>query len=113
MEIMAGLGPNNTSLLERVGKQFEMTLDWLEMDRQERGQARRLAVIRYGMKHKKQQKPTAPVRDKPKMKGYERQWIWEGKSMESKGMIHGQGYSGTEIRNQGFKLPKLEKKGKI
>src|SRR3990167_9695485 len=106
---VTGLGPNNTSLLERTDKTFELTLDWLEMDRQERRQARKLAAIKYGMKHKKQRKPLAPVRDKPKMKGYERQWIWEGKSIESKGMIYGQSFSGTEIRAKGFKLPKLEK----
>jgi len=109
---MVGLGPNNSSLLERVGRQFEMTLDWLTMDRQERGQARRIAAIRYGMKHKKQQKPLAPVSIKPKEKGYERRWLWEGDDIESKGLKHFHSYSSTVIRAAGFKLPKLAKKDK-
>lgn len=108
---MVGFGPNNSSLLERVGKQFEMTLDWLEMDRSERGQARRVAAIRYGMKHKKQQKPLAPVEETTE-KHYgdkARLWKWNGEEIASKGLLPGDLYASDQIREAGFRLPKLKK----
>lgn len=109
---MVDLGPNNTNLMERVGKQFEMTLDWLEMDRSERGQARRVAAIRYGMKHKKQQKPMAPVEETSEKRGKIRVWIWRGEKIETKNLIPGGYYDNGYIRERGFRLPKLKKKEK-
>ena len=104
-----GLGPNNSSLLKRTGHAFEMTLDWLTMDRQERGQARRIAAIKWSMKHKKQQKPVAPVSPSDSK---HRVWMWEGEDIPSKGIRTGCWYQADDIRRWGFKLPKLEKKGK-
>ena len=106
---MEGLGPNQTSLLERIGHGFEMTSDWLEMDRMERGQVRRMAAIRHGMKHKKKEKPVAPVRPldtKPRL------WIWEGVSSPTLLLQNGIEYTGEYIRSKGFRLPKLQKKEK-
>src|SRR3990167_5743891 len=111
---MAGLGPNNTSLLERTGKAFEMTLDWLEMDRQERGQARRVAVIKWATKHKKQQKPSAPVEEteEGKINKGERLWKWIGEAIPTKELFAGHLYSSSYLRLYGFRLPKLKTKGK-
>ena len=110
---MAGLGPNNSSLLERVGHAFEMTLDWLEMDRQERGQARRKAVMKWTMRHKKQSKPLAPVEESElrSIPDNHRLWIWIGETIESKGLQTSLSYSSSYIRQCGFRLPKLKKKG--
>jgi len=109
---VGGLGPNGSSLLERVGKQFEMTLDWLILDRQERGQARKIATIRYATKHKKQQKPLAPVKesDLKSIPEGNRLWIWQGEVIESKGLQPSLSYSSEYIRKCGFRLPKLKKK---
>lgn len=104
---MEGLGPNNSSLLERTGHAFEMTLDWLEMDRQERGQARKVAAIKWAMKHKKQSKPLAPVEESSVKRLGKRLWIWLG---EDNGMKKGELYGADVIRGYGFKLPKLKKK---
>lgn len=110
---MIGLGPNGTSLLERTSHAFELTLDWLEMDRSERGQLRRAAGIRYGMKHKKQQKPLAPVEEVVKQKGVPRSWRWMGEDIESKALYHKHFYREEYIREQGFRLPKLKKIQKV
>ena len=110
---MVGLGSNQTSLLERVGKKFEMTLDWLEMDRQERGQARKIAAIKWSMKHKKQQKPVAPVEqcdDRFSEEG-KRLWIWKGEDIPSKSIQYAYMLTSDQIRKAGFRCPKLKKKG--
>ena len=106
---MGGLGPNNSSLLERTGKAFELTEDWLIMDRQERSQVRQQARMKYANKHKKQQKPVAPVEETQEKTNWtgERLWKWLG---ENNGMTNGCIYTGEEIRKHGFKLPKLKKK---
>ena len=109
---MGGLGPNNSSLLERTGKAFELTEDWLVMDRQERSQVRKLAVIKWRMKKQKAQKPVAPVEEtsQKETKDGVRLWIWKG---EDNGLKQGELYTSDDIRRYGFKLPKLKKKGKI
>lgn len=109
---MEGLGPNNSSLLERTGHKFEMTSDWLEMDRQERSMVRKASAIKYAMKHKKPAKPIAPVEQMNgvlDMETRSRLWRWVG---ENNGLKKDGLYTAVEIRRYGFKLPKLKKKGK-
>jgi hypothetical protein len=84
------------------------------MDRQERGQARRVAAIKWSMKHKKQQKPIAPVEEtnEGKVNKGDRLWLWIGEEIESKNLVAGHLYSSGYLRLHGFKLPKLKKKEK-
>ena len=85
------------------------------MDRQERGQARRKAVMKWAGKHKKQQKPLAPIEPLKKAKGQERQWIWIGEDIPSKDLWNSGKkwitYTKKQIQEAGFRLPKLKKKG--
>jgi hypothetical protein len=99
-----GLGPGGNSLLKRIG-QAARTIDWLEMERMERGLTRRAAVIKWRGKssHKK---PLAPVANPSKdEKDGSRIWQWVGDTMESKGFVTNGWYSVGFIRKMGFKLP--------
>lgn len=115
-----GLGPHGTSLLKRLGKSTEPSeLLEIQLDQIARGEARKLARIRYGMKHKAKVKPLAPVEEtnEGKVNKGERLWEWVGETIASKELFAGQLYSSGFIRKVGFKLPKLQKlkgkKGKI
>lgn len=79
-----------------------------------RGEARKLARIRYGMKHKAKIKPLAPVEEttlkEPISKA--RYWRWVGEIMPLKGLVPGELYIAGELRVAGFKLPRLKCKSK-
>lgn len=110
-----GLGPNGSSLLERLGRPTEPGGDtlWIQIDQQQRGEARAQARMRYQQKHKAPKKPEAPVEPLPsKAKGQEREWWWRGETIMSKGLVQGDRYFTNQIRAAGFKLPRLEKKPK-
>lgn len=107
-----GLGPHGSSLLERLERSTEPGVDtlWIQIDQQERGEARMLARIRYQQRHKAPKKPEAPVEPVPlKKKGIEREWTWVGEPIPSKKLETLGVYFGSEIRAVGFKLPKLQK----
>ena len=104
-----GLGPREHSLLERIGF-VPRTLDWLEMERMERGLTRRAAVIKWKGKGKKV-KPLAPVANSARIEG-ERLWQWVGESVESKGLFNSMWYKADMIRAVGFKLPPIGGKKK-
>jgi len=106
-----GLGPNGSSLLERLGRPTEPGGDtiWIQVDQHIRGEARMQARMRYQQKHKTPKKPEAPVRPlnvKPRM------WLWEGESISSKLLQNGVEYTAEFIRAAGFKLPELQKQKK-
>ena len=112
---MHGLGPNGTSLIQRVGRiedpQF-LGVQWIEMEQKARGKARLIARIKHQQKHKMVKKPEAPVLPLGDEKGEKRVWLWNGESIGSKSLYNGYEYLGSEIRSAGFKLPKLMKKVK-
>jgi hypothetical protein len=110
-----GLGPHGSSLLQRLGRSMEPPeLLAIVMDQASRGEARKLARIRYGMKHKAKVKPLAPVEEtwmKDIVTG-EHLWIWLGENLISKGLLVNLLYRASFIRKAGFKLPKLKGKTK-
>ena len=106
-----GLGPNGTSLLARIAAPAPV---WsnpfaMQLEAQERGEARQAKAQWHRQKHAAQRKPEAPVTALPKVKGQERGWVWNGESMPSKSLYNGQVYTATAIRKAGFKLPVLRK----
>ncbi len=110
-----GLGPQRSSLLQRLDRQAgpPQDTDWYEMEQQERTQARQAARIRHAMKHKAKVRPLAPVRElEYKVEG-KRRWLWVGEEIASKGLYRTVHYSPEEICAAGFKLPKLVKKEKV
>jgi len=100
------------SLLDRVGRslvlvdsetnEFEMALVQAERTR-----TRQYARILHAQKHKKPPKPIAPVETKKPLKGEQRQWKWLGEDILSKKLVQGEWYSAREIRDAGFKIPKI------
>jgi hypothetical protein len=110
-----GLGPKESSLLDRTGRPLE---PWsnpftMQCEQIERGQARRLRAIWYAERHRKAQKPEAPAQPIPKAKGYDIMWQWDGESIPSKGLEKDKLYTAAQLREAGFKLPKLaQRKGK-
>ena len=108
-----GLGPNGSKLLERLGRPTEPGGDtiWIQIDQQERGEARMQARMRYQQKHKTPKKPEAPV-EAGGGKGAQRNWLWVGESIPSKQMFKDMIYYAADIRAAGFKLPKLQKQKK-
>jgi len=111
---LMGLGPHGSSLLERLGRPTEPGGDtlWIQIDQQERGEARMQARIRHQQKHKTPKKPEAPVRPlEYKIEG-KRHWLWEGEDIPSKELFRTCHYSPERIRAAGFKLPRLQKQKK-
>ena len=110
-----GLGPHGASLQARVGRRTE-TMGELELlvDQRDRGEARMRARIRHAAKHRTPAKPLAPVEETDSKIAVDfgrrqaRLWIWRGEAIPSKGLVAGEPYRGDEIRNAGFKLPKLK-----
>lgn len=109
-----GMGPKGTSLLARLGRPTEPLGDtlWIQIDQQERGEARMRARIRYGEKHKTPKKPLAPVEQTNEKHPGDgaRLWKWIGEEIASKGLLPGDLYASDQIREAGFKTPKLTKK---
>mgnify|MGYP001592563862 CR=1 FL=1 len=106
-----GLGPHQTSLLARIAAPAPV---WsnpfaMQMEVQERGEARREKAQWHRQKHAAQRKPEAPVLPLGKAKGQERGWLWNGESMPSKGLHNGHAYTAAQVRKAGFKLPVLRK----
>jgi hypothetical protein len=102
-----GLGPNGIPLLGRLGKAFDMTQDYVEMEQNERTYLRKAAQIAHGKANPTPTKPLAPATPDPKVKGQPRSWTWTGETIESKYLVQGLHYSGDEIRKAGFKLPTI------
>lgn len=104
-----GLGPRGSSLLERTGIPAVVWRDpfAMQLEQQDRGEQRRLKAIWHATRHAPPKKPIAPVESSGKVKGGPRVWVWVGESIESKGMLKGNGYTGERIRKAGFKLPKI------
>jgi hypothetical protein len=102
-----GLGPNGVSLLGRLGKAFDMTQDYVEMEQNERTYIRKAAQIAHGKANPSPPKPLAPVVPEKKAKGQDRRWLWVGETIESAHMVQGLHYFSNEIRRAGFKLPKI------
>ena len=109
-----GLGPRSTSLLARIaapppvwGNPFAM-----QMEAQERGEARQEKAQWHRQRHAAQRKPEAPVTALPKAKGQERGWVWNGEDIPSKSLYNGHAYTAVQVRKAGFKLPKLSKEQK-
>lgn len=107
-----GLGPRNISLLERLGAPLPV---WsnpfaMQMEQQQRGEARREKAIWHRMRHSQLKKPLAPVTALPKAKGYDRVWQWDGEDIMSKGLKQNSTYTAKQLRKAGFKLPVLGKK---
>ena len=106
-----GLGPHNSSLLERLkatppvwSNPFAM-----QMEQQARGEARREKAIWHAMRHSHPKRPLAPVTALPKAKGYDRVWQWDGEAQPSKGLTPGATYTAAQLRKAGYKLPKIPK----
>jgi len=106
-----GLGPRHTSLLERLaatppvwGNPFAM-----QMEQQQRGEARREKAIWHAMRHAHPKRPLAPATPLPKAKGYERMWQWDGESIPSKKLKQNDVYTAAELREKGFKMPAIPK----
>jgi hypothetical protein len=110
-----GLGPHGSSLLQRLGRSTEPPeLLEIVLDQSSRNEARKLARIRYGMKHKAKVKPLAPVEEssiKSTPEG-KRCWVWIGEDIPSKALEQAGFYTSDYIRSMGFKLPKLKGKAK-
>jgi hypothetical protein len=109
-----GLGPNQSSLLQRTGMPALVWRDpfAMQMEQQDRGEARRLKAIWHATKNKKPKKSLAPVSPMPKEKGLPRRWQWDGEDIPSRGLVKGLAYDGLVIREAGFKLPPMPKKQK-
>ena len=114
--MMGGLGPHNTSLLQRIDAPEPV---WsnpfaIQMEAQQRGEARQLKRIWHQQRHSTPKKPVAPVRQMTRECGEsERFWCWIGEDIPSKGIIAGKVMKAIEVRKAGYKLPKLEKKVKV
>lgn len=109
---MVGLGPNGSSLLQRLERPTEPAGDtlWYAMEQEGRREARVQARIRHQQKHKTPKKPEAPVNESNyKTQEGERCWEWQGETIASKGLEKGGVYGSSFIRKAGFKLPKLQK----
>ena len=110
-----GLGPHGTSLLQRVGRPTEPPGAFeLSIEQSNRTEARKEARIRYARKHKAKVKPMAPVEETnvKDMSTKERWWRWIGENITSQGIETLSYYTGKQIRKAGFKLPRLQKKGR-
>ena len=86
------------------------------IDQRRRGDARRLARIRYATKHKVAKKPLAPVEawshtTKDENGRVVRWWKWTG--VQTERFFAGELYTSAELRAAGFKLPKLKPKAKV
>jgi hypothetical protein len=81
----------------------------MQLEQQQRGEARREKAIWHAMRHSHPKRPLAPVRSMTKEKGYPRTWLWEGEAIESKGIIPGKVMTSEQLRKAGFKLPTLPK----
>lgn len=111
-----GLGPHNSSLLNRVDAPLTILDDRsiiadMEKEQQRRNKARLIGRIRYAQKHKKPGKPLAPVEDTGfavKFGFRRRAWKWVGETILTEGLFTGYCYSTTELRAKGYKLPKLK-----
>ena len=116
------LGPQGTSLLQRLGKEPDPPEALrIALDQAERSETRRLARIRYGAKHKAKVKPLAPVEERgiTIINGEKkRMWAWVGEKLPAKltSILMPNAseviYSSEELREAGFKLPKLKRKSK-
>jgi len=104
-----GLGPKGSSLIDRCGHDAAPWRDpfAMQLEQQDRLEQRRLKAIWWAMKHKKAQKPEAPVLALKKVKGVPRQWKWWGEDIISTGMLRDGVYFAEDIRKAGFKLPKI------
>ena len=109
-----GLGPNGSSLFRRLGRSEAPPEEdfWIELEQEDRSSARELSRIAYFSRHKKPPKPLAPVEQVDKKTEGVRVWRWTGETIVSKGLIQGELYWGTFLREMGFKLPPLKKKEK-
>src|SRR3989304_589035 len=103
-----GLGPHSSSLLDRTGQPAQPWRDpfAMQLEQQDRREARQLKAIWHAQHRAQPKKPEAPVVGLKKMKDQPRLWTWIGETIESKGMLHQGTYSTETIRKAGFKLPK-------
>ena len=108
-----GLGPHGSSLLQRLERPMEPAGDtlWYAMEQEARRDARMQARIRHQQKHKTPKKPKAPVEQTNEKHPGDgaRLWKWVGVEIASKGLLLGDLYASDQIREAGFKLPKLQK----
>ena len=109
-----GLGPHGCSLLQRIAATPPMWMNpfAMQMEGIARGEARREKAIWHAQRHASPRKPEAPVAALPKCKGEARLWLWEGESIESKGLHKECHYTAEALRKAGFKLPKIGGKTK-
>jgi hypothetical protein len=106
-----GLGPRNSSLLKRLNT---IPPIWsnpfaMQMEQQQRGEARREKAIWHAQRHSHPKRPLAPVTALPKAKGYDRVWQWDGEDIPSKGLVKDSTYTAKQLRKAGFKLPVIPK----
>lgn len=108
-----GLGPHSSSLLKRASRSAEpISLLEVQADQGYRSRARIAARISHAAKHKAKVKPLAPVEetDYKLPETNERLWKWTGEQRPAKLIPLGWFYTSVELRNAGFKLPKLGKR---
>lgn len=106
-----GLGPRASNLLARINAAEPI---WsnpfaMQLEAQQRGEARREKAIWHAQRHTTPKRPEAPALPLGKVKGKDRGWLWNGESIGSKGLYNGHEYLASEIRKAGFKLPKIAK----
>ena len=104
-----GLGPNGASLLDRTGQPAQVWRDpfAMQLEQQDRREARQEKAIWHAMHRAQPRKPEAPVVVIKKAKGEVRCWMWEGEDIPSKPLYKGTVYTSEQIRKAGFKLPKV------
>ena len=108
-----GLGPLGVGLLDRLGRAFEPSLEWIDAEQARRTHTRLMARIAHASK--KPAKPLAPVEQVDQKLLGKRVWRWIGEPIPSKDLAPGLLYTSDTLRAQGFKLPtltKTKKKGK-
>lgn len=107
-----GIGPGGTSLRAKLGQPSGLAFPnpfAMQLEQQDRKEQRVAATIAWSERNRTPPKLVAPVRETLKLKGWDRLWVWDGEDIVSKGIRKDVGYTGTQIRAAGFKLPVLVK----
>lgn len=114
-QIDMGLGPHNSSLLDRTGHPAKVWRDpfAMRLEQQDRREARQLKAIWHAQHRAQPRKPEAPAHSPGKefREGSEKKvrvWIWDGEDIPSKNLFKGETYLPATLRKAGFKLPKLK-----